>query len=273
MFRIARQALVATWRESVPGYQSRPQFRQVLSRLRHLSVPICSSLKMIPRFSCRRNGPTSPLALEKSSLSCARRCNVRVLGEQVDTNGHRKSLRRDCVNCGRANPALGFEARPPIGRRQVLRRERFRIFAYRAEHQHSPARQASSQPSQTAAPLPAPTPVDVTEDVYEVDVRKQLCHCAANHASIHVIRVPMSLLSCRPAKWWFACQGNRGDKFFEVQTSLNGAHLHGFAAAKYLRPVKVPKAIPVVAPKAAPPTTGIVAVYIAAQAWNNHASR
>jgi hypothetical protein len=56
--------------------------------------------------------------------------------------------------------------------------------------------------------------------------------------------------------------GKKGDQFFEVETSLNGAHFHGFAASGYLRPVKVPKAIPVVVPAAAPPTTGIVAVYM-----------
>jgi hypothetical protein len=47
--------------------------------------------------------------------------------------------------------------------------------------------------------------------------------------------------------------------FIEVETSLSGAHLRGFAFAKFLK--STPDAeIPIVAPDAAPPVTGIVAV-------------
>ena len=32
--------------------------------------------------------------------------------------------------------------------------------------------------------------------------------------------------------------GKKGAKFFEVQTSVNGAHFRGFVAAEHLQPVK-----------------------------------
>jgi hypothetical protein len=47
--------------------------------------------------------------------------------------------------------------------------------------------------------------------------------------------------------------GKKGDEFFEVETTLNGTHVRGFAAAQYLRPVKVPRAIPVAAPPGSTP--------------------
>jgi hypothetical protein len=50
--------------------------------------------------------------------------------------------------------------------------------------------------------------------------------------------------------------------FLEVETSLAGAHLHGFAAQKYLQAAPAGSAVPVTAPAETPPTTGIVAVYM-----------
>jgi hypothetical protein len=54
--------------------------------------------------------------------------------------------------------------------------------------------------------------------------------------------------------------GKPTDAFLEVETSLNGAHLRGFASSKYL--VKIAEAgdIPVVVPRATPPLTGAIAV-------------
>src|SRR4030095_4075606 len=118
------------------------------------------------------------------------------------------------------------------------------------------------RPSETAAPLPPPTPVDVTADVYEVDVRSSTLSLRSE-PRIDPRNPRANVIGQLPAgQMVVRMSGKQGDKFFEVQTSLNGAHLRGFAASQYLRPVKVPKAIPVVAPKAAPPTQGIVAVYM-----------
>jgi hypothetical protein len=54
--------------------------------------------------------------------------------------------------------------------------------------------------------------------------------------------------------------GKPTDAFLEVETSLNGAHLRGFASSKYLVKVAAVGDIPVVVPRAAPPTTGVIAV-------------
>ncbi len=54
--------------------------------------------------------------------------------------------------------------------------------------------------------------------------------------------------------------GKRGARFFEVETSLNGAHLQGFAASKFLVRIDDDAEIPVVVPDSTPPTSGVVAV-------------
>ncbi|PYK09782.1 MAG: hypothetical protein DME61_05390 [Verrucomicrobia bacterium] len=120
----------------------------------------------------------------------------------------------------------------------------------------------TAPPRRTAAPLPPPTPVEATDDVYEVDVRESTLHLRSepkidkpNPRANVIAQLPAGQMVVR-------ISGKEGDEFFEVETSLNGAHFRGFAAAAYLRPVKVPKAIPVVVPAAAPPTDGIVAVYM-----------
>jgi hypothetical protein len=54
--------------------------------------------------------------------------------------------------------------------------------------------------------------------------------------------------------------GKLGDKFVEVETSLNGAHLRGFAASEFLVPVPGAANVPTIEPAVTPPTTGIIAV-------------
>ncbi|HTF70302.1 MAG TPA: hypothetical protein VK638_47260 [Edaphobacter sp.] len=55
--------------------------------------------------------------------------------------------------------------------------------------------------------------------------------------------------------------GTDTGKFLEVETSLNGAHLQGFAASQFLVPVTGNPEVPVVAPSLIPPASGIVAVF------------
>src|SRR5262249_60519282 len=50
-------------------------------------------------------------------------------------------------------------------------------------------------------------------------------------------------------------------EFLEIETSLNGAHIRGFAATQFLKPAPGANDIPVVEVAAAPPTSGIVAVF------------
>jgi len=57
-----------------------------------------------------------------------------------------------------------------------------------------------------------------------------------------------------------AITGTKVNGFIEVETSLSGALLRGFASAKFLQPVEGAVDIQPELPSAAPPTTGIVAV-------------
>jgi hypothetical protein len=50
--------------------------------------------------------------------------------------------------------------------------------------------------------------------------------------------------------------------FRQIETSLNGANIQGFASTDFLAPAPQATDIPVVQPQSAPPTTGIVAVFM-----------
>jgi hypothetical protein len=115
-------------------------------------------------------------------------------------------------------------------------------------------------PPGTAA-IARPTPVVSTGRVLEVDVRDTPLRLRsepridrANPSSNVIARLPdghrVRLVS-----------GVLGDRFVEVETSLNGAHLEGFAASEFLVPVDGDGSIPVVVPAATLPTSGVIAVF------------
>jgi hypothetical protein len=59
-----------------------------------------------------------------------------------------------------------------------------------------------------------------------------------------------------------AVTGSEKNGFLEIETSLNGAHLRGFCAAKFLTAAPAVTDIPVEVPAAQPPTSGLVAVHM-----------
>src|SRR5262249_5444806 len=159
-------------------------------------------------------------------------------------------------NCGHADPRSGFKQ----GFRSDGRYYGENIFEYLRLAQQiivdAPLKIVSTPP-ETAAPLPPPTPVEVTADVYQADPReagvpwlKKPRINKRNPAANVIAQLPAGQMMVR-------ISGKKRAKFFEVQTSVNGAHFQGFVAAKYLQPVKVPKAIAVVTPAPEAPTTGI----------------
>jgi hypothetical protein len=109
--------------------------------------------------------------------------------------------------------------------------------------------------------LAPPTPVTAMGSVFEVDVRETPLRLRSEprvskpdgNANV-IARLPdghrVRLVS-----------GKEGDRFLEVETSLDGAHFQGFAASKFLVPVEEAAEIPVIAPDLTPPSAGIVAVF------------
>jgi len=117
------------------------------------------------------------------------------------------------------------------------------------------------EPEPGNAALPPPTPVAATGRTFEVNVdsaplrlrseprvdpAKPSSNVIAHLPDGHRVRV---------------LAGKPGDQFFEVETSLNGAHLQGFAASKFLVRIANDAQIPLVVPDPSPPTTGVVEVF------------
>jgi hypothetical protein len=118
---------------------------------------------------------------------------------------------------------------------------------------------AATPPGST--PLPPPTPVTTDGAVYRVSV---------DTAQLRLRREPVidpdkpsaNVIAHLPdghrVRW---ISGKPTARFLEVETSLNGALLRGFAASKHLVKVAAQGDIPVIAPAATPPTAGITAVF------------
>lgn len=110
------------------------------------------------------------------------------------------------------------------------------------------------------APLPPPTRIAATGPLFEVDVRETPLRLRrepkvdVNHPNDNVIaRLPDGHLVR-------AVNSKRTNGFLEVETSLLGAHHHGFASAQFLKLAPGADTVPVVTPAPTLPSSGIVAV-------------
>ena len=110
-------------------------------------------------------------------------------------------------------------------------------------------------PPPGTAPVPPPSPVTATGAFFRVDVtftplnlRKEPSKTSKVEASLpdgHLVR---------------AVTGKKQNGFLEVETSLNGALMRGFAAAQFLKPAEDAAEIPIETPSPTPPATGITEV-------------
>jgi hypothetical protein len=120
------------------------------------------------------------------------------------------------------------------------------------------------QPPAGAAVVPPPTPVTATGPFFVVETRigslrvrsepkistPPTANVIAHLPDGHLVR---------------AVTANVVKGFLEIETSLNGAHIQGFASASFLKAAPMATDIPVVAPQPTPPVSGIVAVFMPRQ--------
>ena len=115
-------------------------------------------------------------------------------------------------------------------------------------------------PAPGSAALPPPTPVASQGPLYEVNVDASQLRLR-REPSIDRAKPSANVIAHLPdghrVRW---LSGKSTDAFLEVETSLNGAHLRGFASSKYLVKIAAAGDIPIVVPRASPPTTGVIAV-------------
>jgi hypothetical protein len=260
MFRIARQALV-DMAQYIPGYQKSVLNPDKFCHGYGIFQYDIQFFEDDPAFFLQKKWSDIAACIGKVMVELRQAMQRQGWADKTTLTDTEKVYVAIAYNCGRANPARGFKQGHQSDDGRFYGENFFEFLRIAQSISIRPRGKQAARPIQTAAPLPSPTPVDVTDDVYEVDVRSSLSLRSEpridprNPRANVIAQLPGGQMVVRMS-------GKQGDKFFEVQTSLNGAHLRGFAASQYLRPVKVPKAIPVVAPKAAPPATGIVAVYM-----------
>jgi hypothetical protein len=162
-------------------------------------------------------------------------------------------------NTGRFDPSKGLKQghRPPGGK---FYGEQVFDFLRLSKTVPVPGSGASVLPSASPghALVAAPTPVEASGLLFEVDVRSDPLRLRSepavdeDNANVKA-RLPDGHLVQ-------AVSNKKVNGFLEVETSLLGANLHGFASAQFLKPAKGVKEVPVLTPAPAPPESGIMAV-------------
>jgi hypothetical protein len=262
MFSIARQALV-DMAQYIPGYQKVVRNPDKFCHGYGIFQYDLQFFKTDPAFFLQKKWGDIAACIGKVIIELRQAMQRQGWGDKVTLTDTEKVYLAIAYNRGRANPTLGFKQGYRSDDGRFYGENVFEYLRIAQSISVRPRGKLVKRPGKTAAPLPPPTPVEVTDDVYEVDVRSSSTLSLRSEPRIDPRNPRANVIGQLPAgQMVVRMSGKQGDKFFEVQTSLNGAHLRGFAASQYLRPVKVPKAIPVVAPKAVPPATGIVAVYM-----------
>jgi len=265
MFRIARQALV-DMAQYIPSYTKVVRNPDKFCHGYGIFQYDLQFFKDDPAFFLEKKWCDIAACIGKLLVELREAMRRQCLANKSALSDTEKVYVAIAYNKGRAKPALGFKQgyKSDDGRYYGEN-----VFEYLRIAQTigvgAPAKLVATS-ALTRAPLPPPTPVEATDDVYEVDVRGSTLRLRSEpridkrdpRANV-IAELPAGQMVVR-------ISGKKADEFFEVETSLNGAHFRGFAAAEYLRPVKVPKAIPVVAPAAVAPTAGIVAVYMPREA-------
>jgi hypothetical protein len=118
------------------------------------------------------------------------------------------------------------------------------------------------KPSAGNAAVPPPTPVaEATGPFFEVDTQLTSLRVRSEPkiSSPPTANVIAQLPDGHPVR---AVTGNPVGKFLEIETSLNGAHIRGFASTMFLKPAPAVTEVPVVMPDPTPPASGIVAVFM-----------
>jgi hypothetical protein len=95
--------------------------------------------------------------------------------------------------------------------------------------------------------VPQPTPVEATGKVFEVDVKHDPLNLRAEPNKTATVKAKLP-----DGQLVQAVSNKKVNGFLEVETSIHGAHFHGFAFAEFLKPAQGVEAVPVHVPAAAP---------------------
>ena len=119
-------------------------------------------------------------------------------------------------------------------------------------------------PTPGKAPLPPPSPIEADGPLYEVETATDPLNLR-NSAEVTKSGQPAGKIITRLPDGFLvrgvSASGKKVNGFLEVETSIRGGLRRGWAFAKYLKPAPAGPDVPVHVPAAAPPATGIVAVY------------
>jgi hypothetical protein len=247
MFRVAREALVSM-AAHVPGYAASAKKPNKFCRGFGIFQYDLQFFIEDPDYFLERRWRRFPATLGKclgELHAAARRIG---LGGRESLSDLEQTAVAIAYNTGRFNPKKGLQQgfKPKDGPFYGEAVFALLRLSQTIDTAPAPATVAATPPG--TAPLPPPTPVSADGAVYRVSV---------DTAQLRLRREPVidpdkpsaNVIAHLPdghrVRW---ISGKPTARFLEVETSLNGAHLRGFAASKHLVKVAARGEIPVVAP-------------------------
>ena len=120
---------------------------------------------------------------------------------------------------------------------------------------------ALAGPPPHTAIVPPPSPVEASGPFLVVDtqISPLRVRTEARISAPPMANVVAQLPDGHPVR---AVTGNKVKNFIEIETSLAGAHIRGFASADFLKPAPSVREIPIVEPATQAPTSGVVEVFM-----------
>ncbi len=259
MFAIARQALV-DMAAHVPGYNSVVANPDKFCRGYGLFQRDLQFFRDDPQYFLERRYVRFDDTLAMCIAELKR--GLRTLGFQQRTRLSDEELAHIAIayNTGGFQPSKGLKQGHFNGHRfygeQVF--QFIRLSKTVAVGGQTPV---SPEPMPGEASLPAPSPIAATGPFFRVDTRTTTLRLRSEPriSTPPTANVKADLPDGHPVR---ALTGIAVDGFIEVETSLMGALLRGFAASRFLVRDSQIDSIPVVAPSPQPPQHGFIAAHI-----------
>src|SRR5947209_2891107 len=212
MFRIARQALV-DMAQYIPSYTKVVRNPDKFCHGYGIFQYDLQFFKDDPAFFLEKKWCDAAACLGKFIMELREAMQRQGWANKAALSDTEKVYVAIAYNKGRANPALGFKQGYCSDDGRYYGENVFEYLRIAQPIRIAPGPTLATPVPQTAAPLPPPTPVDATADVYEVNVRETSL-CLRSTPMIDNANPNGNVIAQLPAgQMVIRISGKRGDKF------------------------------------------------------------
>ena len=260
MFELAREALV-DMAQFIPGFRSTAKIPTKICHGFGIFQLDLQFFPSNPKFFLEKRYANFTDCLQRCLGELKRKMNAIGFGGRTSLSDMEQAFVAIAYNIGpgnfKASKGLRQGFRSPDGR---FYGESFFDFLRLSKTVALDGQAPIPAPKPGNAPLPPPSPVEATGRLFEVDVRNVPLRLRSE-PKIDKKNPKSNVTALLPdGQIVQAVSSKKINGFLEVETSLLGAHLQGFAFATFLKAAAGPAVVPVLIPNLAPPASGIIAV-------------